>query len=190
MSENKVFKIYTKSGDDGTSGLIGGTRVDKSDARLEAYGTIDELNSWIGLIINGVHKKGARQCLEFIQNKLFIIGSHLATDDTKSDLKKQLQCSDDDIAYLESEIDRMQNKLPQLNNFILPGGSIAASHSHIARTVCRRAERRISVVKNDNNIEKNIIIFVNRLSDYLFVLARYINNIEGISETKWESPKS
>lgn len=184
------FKIYTKTGDDGTSGLIGGTRVQKFDERLEAYGTIDELNSWIGLIRSTIDDEMLKKVLMSVQNDLFIIGSHLATDETKSDLKKQLPFSESEILLLENEIDRMQESLPMLKNFILPGGSVAANYAHIARTVCRRAERRISQLNNSQSIENNLKVFVNRLSDYLFVLSRYINFNAGIKETFWVSENS
>lgn len=180
------FKIYTKTGDDGTSGLIGGTRVQKSDARLEAYGTVDELNSWIGLLKTENIDQKTTATLELIQNKLFVIGSKLATDMDKISQKSEpLPCKTDDIKHIESEIDRMQNELVPLTNFILPGGSQLAAFTHIARTVCRRAERRISSLDSRIDERENIIIFINRLSDYLFVLARYINFKKDIEETKW-----
>lgn len=190
MNSDQKFKIYTKTGDDGTSGLIGGTRVEKNDERLEAYGTIDELNSWIGLIRTGNYETEINSMLEFVQNKLFEIGSHLATDETKSDLKDRFVCTPSDIELLELEMDRMQNQLPELKNFILPGGSTFAGYSHVSRTVCRRAERRISTISKKGYIQKSILIFINRLSDYLFVLARYINFKLTVSETIWNTSKS
>jgi cob(I)alamin adenosyltransferase len=186
----KKFNIYTKTGDDGTSGLIGGTRVKKYDLRLESYGTIDELNSWIGLIKSGQEEEVVFDTLITIQNKLFVIGSYLATDESKSDLKKHLPCRADDINLLENEIDRMQGILPPLNHFILPGGSIFAGYAHVARTVCRRTERRIVELGETIPVENNIFIFINRLSDYLFVLSRYINRQAGISDNFWEAKKS
>ncbi|MFA9389937.1 MAG: cob(I)yrinic acid a,c-diamide adenosyltransferase [Prolixibacteraceae bacterium] len=190
MESNQNFKIYTKTGDDGTSGLIGGTRVEKYDERLEAYGTIDELNSWIGLIRTGQHEKEVQATLEFIQNKLFEIGSHLATDASQSTLKNRFMCSDADISVLEKEVDRMQVLLPELKNFILPGGSISAGYTHVARTVCRRSERRISSINKQEEIQKNVLIFINRLSDYLFVLARFINFKQGNVESIWNTSKT
>ena len=187
---NSKFKIYTKTGDDGTSGLIGGTRVKKSDQRLEAYGTVDELNSWIGLIKTILIEKEVDNTLELIQNKLFVIGSKLATDYEKITNKQApLPCNGDDIEHLESEIDRMQNELAPLTNFILPGGDQFAAYAHLARTVCRRAERRISMLDTKIKDLNSIVVFINRLSDYLFVLARYINFKKGIEETKWEAAK-
>jgi cob(I)alamin adenosyltransferase len=185
----KKFNIYTKTGDDGTSGLIGGTRVKKYDVRLDAYGTVDELNSWIGLITTGFNEDTALKSLIIIQNKLFIIGSHLATDESKSDLKDHLPCTTDEIELLENEIDRMQEVLPPLSNFILPGGSPVACHAHIARTVCRRAERKIVELGEQVNFHENIVVFINRLSDYLFVLSRYINFKSGNQETFWRPEK-
>lgn len=186
-----TFKIYTKTGDDGTSGLIGGTRVKKSDNRLEAYGTVDELNSWIGLLKSETIDKSCTNTLELIQNKLFVIGSKLATDYEKNQqLAGILPCNQKDIEQLENEIDRMQQQLEPLKNFILPGGNQHSAFAHIARTVCRRAERRISLIETKIQNIESIIIFVNRLSDYLFVLARYINRKQGIEETKWITHKS
>jgi len=184
---NKEFKIYTKTGDDGTSGLIGGTRVKKYDVRLEAYGTVDELNSWIGVINEGVNDSEVQPILEFIQNKLFFIGSYLATDETKSDLKTKIQFNYNEIEVLEKEIDKMNKTLPALTNFILPGGTIVAGYSHIARTICRRAERRIAAISETIPVHPNILIFINRLSDYLFVLSRYINHQHDRKETLWNS---
>jgi cob(I)alamin adenosyltransferase len=186
----KKFNIYTKTGDDGTSGLIGGTRVKKYDHRLDAYGTVDELNSWIGLIKSGQLEPVITETLVTIQNKLFVIGSYLATDELKSDLKNQLPNNADDILLLENEIDRMQEALPPVNNFILPGGSIFAGFAHVSRTVCRRAERRIVELSETITVEETILIFINRLSDYLFVLSRYINHQAGISDIFWKAEKS
>ncbi len=187
--DNK-FKIYTKTGDDGTSGLIGGTRVKKYDERLEAYGTIDELNSWIGMIRSAIDDESIKKVLISVQNDLFIVGSHLATDDSQSDLKERLPFKQSEIYLLEKEIDKMQESLPMLKNFILPGGCIASNYAHVARTVCRRAERRISSLNNSQSIEKTLLIFINRLSDYLFVLSRYINFKAGFEETFWSTENS
>jgi cob(I)alamin adenosyltransferase len=186
----KKFNIYTKTGDDGTSGLIGGTRVKKFNPRLEAYGTVDELNSWIGIIKSGQKEDKVIKALTSVQNNLFVIGSYLATDETKSDLKDHLTCCADDITLLEKEIDRMQEILSPLNQFILPGGSIFAGYAHVARTVCRRAERRIVELGETIDVENNILVFINRLSDYLFVLTRYINHLAGISDNFWKAEKS
>ncbi|MDA3879623.1 MAG: cob(I)yrinic acid a,c-diamide adenosyltransferase [Prolixibacteraceae bacterium] len=183
---NNEFKIYTKTGDNGTSGLIGGTRVEKTDQRLEAYGTVDELNSWIGILKTSFIEDEVSQTLELIQNKLFVIGSYLATDSAKSDLREKLDCTGDDIIKLENEIDRMQEKLPALTHFVLPGGTTSAAQTHVARTVCRRAERRITAIDHELGEENNILKFINRLSDYLFVMARYDNFKNKQNETLWK----
>jgi len=182
---DKEFKIYTKTGDDGTSGLIGGTRVEKTDQRLEAYGTVDELNSWIGMIKTTFIEEEVSSTLELTQNKLFVIGSYLATDPDKSDLRNALECDGRHIEKLESEIDRMQTHMPELTNFILPGGTSSAAQTHVARTVCRRAERRITAIAEEAMIDQHILKFINRLSDYLFVLARYNNFRNEQKETIW-----
>jgi cob(I)alamin adenosyltransferase len=184
------FKIYTKTGDDGTSGLIGGTRVEKFDSRLEAYGTVDELNSWIGILTTVVPDLQVVATLKRVQNNLFVIGSHLATDASKSDMRQKLPCSGDDIEVLEQEIDRMQAELPPLTHFILPGGTTAAAQAHVARTVCRRAERRITAIATEANVNTNVVRYINRLSDYLFVLARFINFLNTTEEVIWIPQKT
>jgi cob(I)alamin adenosyltransferase len=184
------FKIYTKTGDDGTSGLIGGTRVEKSDARLEAYGTVDELNAWIGVLRCGNDDKVTDETLEMVQNKLFVIGSHLATDTSKSNMHQQLPCNPEDAKKLEQEIDRMQEVLPQLTNFVMPGGALLSAQAHVARTVCRRAERRATALGQTVPVEREVLIFLNRLSDYLFVLSRFFNHLAGEKEVYWKPVKS
>lgn len=179
------MKIYTRTGDDGTTGLIGGSRVKKHNIRLESYGTIDELNSYIGLIRSMQTDQHADQILEIIQNKLFVIGANLATEESITLIKKQLPCKKADIELLEKEMDRMNNDLPELRNFILPGGSQAASFCHVARTVCRRAERKIVELSEKAEVDPNLIKFVNRLSDYLFVLSRKINLDQKTPEILW-----
>jgi len=179
------MKIYTRTGDDGTTGLIGGSRVKKHNIRLEAYGTIDELNSYIGLIRSMQSDEHADEVLEIIQNKLFVIGANLATDDSIDLIKKQLPCKKADIELLETEMDKMNIGLPELRNFILPGGCQASSFCHVARTVCRRAERHIVELSENKEVESNLIKFVNRLSDYLFVLSRKINLDQDTSEILW-----
>ena len=179
------MKIYTRTGDDGTTGLIGGSRVKKHNIRLESYGTIDELNSYIGLIRSMQTDRHADQILEIIQNKLFVIGANLATEESITLIKKQLPCKKADIELLEKEMDLMNNDLPELRNFILPGGSQAASFCHVARTVCRRAERKIVELSEKAEVDPNLIKFVNRLSDYLFVLSRKINLDQKTPEILW-----
>lgn len=179
------MKIYTRTGDDGTTGLIGGSRVKKHNIRLESYGTIDELNSYIGVIRSMQSDQHTDQVLEIIQNKLFVIGANLATDESISLIKKQLPCKKTDIELLEKEMDLMNTELPELRNFILPGGSQAASFCHVARTVCRRAERKIVELSEKAEVDANLIKFVNRLSDYLFVLSRKINLDQETPEILW-----
>ncbi len=179
------MKIYTRTGDDGSTGLVGGTRVKKYDLRLEAYGTIDELNSYIGLIRSLQTDENADRILEKIQNKLFVIGANLATEESIASVNKQLPCSKEDIALLERSMDQMTAELPELRNFILPGGCQASSVCHVARTVCRRAERRIVELAEKTEVEQNLIKFVNRLSDYLFVLSRKVTKDQNAPEILW-----
>ena len=179
------MKIYTRTGDDGTTGLIGGSRVKKYDTRLEAYGTIDELNSYIGLIRSLYREEQVDLILEKVQNKLFVIGAKLASESSNQMIVKQLPCSERDILLLENEMDRMIALLPQLNNFILPGGSQSNAFCHIARTVCRRAERRIVELADKEEIDSVLIKYINRLSDYLFVLSRMMSFDLKAPETLW-----
>jgi len=181
----KEVRIYTKTGDDGTTGLIGGSRVKKYDDRLEAYGTVDELNSHIGLIMTVDIDDRTRKMLTEVQSKLFVIGSILATDEQSEKLLNLAACSDQDIEKLEREMDQMSEVLPKLNHFILPAGSTGTVYAHIARTVCRRAERRIVELADKTKLDQNLIRYINRLSDYLFVLARKINQDSRHQEILW-----
>ena len=179
------MKIYTKKGDNGTTGLIGGTRILKSSLRIEAYGTIDELNSYIGLVrdqdINEHYKK---QLIE-IQDRLFTIGSSLAADPEKSTMKiPDLKASD--IEVLEKWMDEMEEALPEMKNFVLPGGHQTVSFCHVARCVCRRGERIIVDLSQHEFVADMIISYVNRLSDYLFVLSRKITLDLGTVEQPWK----
>ena len=180
------MKIYTKTGDLGETGLFGGERVSKDSLRIEAYGTIDELNSVIGLTITEVKGEGVKELLQTIQNRLFSLGSDLATPDTEKNKRLNIErVPDEYISHLEQAIDFYNDKLPELRIFILPGGGKVASYMHLARTVCRRAERRIVALNMVEEINKNIIIFVNRLSDLFFVLARYENFVSDIPDVAW-----
>lgn len=179
------MKIYTRTGDDGTTGLIGGSRVKKHNIRLESYGTVDELNSYIGVIRSLQNEKHADSILEKIQHKLFVIGANLASDETVTMIKQELPCGKKDIELLEREMDLMIAVLPPLNNFILPGGSQATSFCHVARTVCRRAERRIVELSENAEVDANLIKYINRLSDYLFVLSRKISMDLKAPEILW-----
>lgn len=181
------MKIYTKTGDNGETGLIGGTRVSKSDIRIEAYGTIDELNSFIGVVANYHAVADQKSTLEVIQNKLFVIGSHLATDTNVVVLHQNSIISDADIVKIENEIDKMNAELPELRAFILPGGSMEAGFCHVCRTISRRAERRIIEMDFNYKIDNHIIMYVNRLSDYFFTLARYVTFTTGAKEILWKN---
>jgi cob(I)alamin adenosyltransferase len=178
------MKIYTKKGDQGSTGLIGGTRVSKGDVRIEAYGTIDELNSYIGLISTlGIDLRYVAQ-LQEIQDRLFTIGSHLAADPEKS--KMQLpDLTESDIEKLEHWMDVMDETLPALTAFILPGGHPISAHTHVARCICRRAERMCVTLDELEGVEALVLAYLNRLSDYLFVLARKISHDNGTTEHTW-----
>jgi len=186
----KEVQIYTKTGDDGTTGLIGGTRVKKYNIRLEAYGTVDELNSHVGLVLSATGDQNVREVLTNVQSKLFVIGAHLAMDENAGAMKEQLPCTEKDIEMLEHEMDQMFEILPKLNHFILPTGCQAAAFAHVARTVCRRAERRIVELADQIDVDPNLVKYINRLSDYLFVLSRKLNFDQKVTETPWISEKS
>ncbi len=182
-----AIKIYTKTGDDGTTGLFGGARLPKHHIRIEAYGTVDELNSVIGWLMAFVQHGETYELLQTIQARLFTVGSNLASDPDKDMITPDL--TDNDTQMLEKSIDSMQSELPELKHFILPGGSEAISAAHLARTVCRRAERRCVALAFDSQVEPIIILYLNRLSDYFFVLARWIGHQEGVQEIKWTPRK-
>jgi cob(I)alamin adenosyltransferase len=180
-------KIYTKTGDNGKTSLIGGTKVLKSDLRIEAYGTIDELNSWIGFVNDSINDFSANHILKEIQDRLFTIGSSLACDPEKETKLIIPDLHEADILLLEKEIDTMNEMLPEMKHFILPGGHAAVSITHIARCVCRRAERYcVNLNNRDGHVEALIIKYLNRLSDYLFVLARYAGKINNADEIIWK----
>lgn len=183
-----AIKIYTKTGDGGKTSLIGGTKVPKSDVRIESYGTVDELNSFVGLVADYLTEEGTKDVLKEIQDRLFTIGSSLACDPEKEPLMKIPDLKVEDVLLLENEIDKMNEILPAMKSFILPGGHIAVSTAHIARCVCRRAERLcVGMKEADNYVEPLVIIYLNRLSDYLFVLARYIAHTFGVAEVVWKA---
>ena len=182
----KKNKIYTKTGDDGTTGLLGGTRIKKYDTRLEAYGTVDELNTIIGVILSLDVPLNVQKILKEIQHKLFSIGSILASDEKGKEFIADLAIKKEDVELLEVTIDRWEEDLPGLKNFILPGGVPAAAQCQVARTVCRRAERRILEFSENIEIQSEIIYYMNRLSDLLFVLARKLNFDDGVDELIWK----
>lgn len=179
-----AFKIYTKTGDDGTTGLYGGARVAKYDLRIEAYGTIDELNSYLGLIRDQDMTGSTLKILLEIQDRLFTIGAILAAQPGKKNLSVPELLSTD-VEVLEKEIDTMDSVLEPMKHFILPGGHTTVSYIHIARCVCRRAERLTVHLAVDNEIDPLIIKYLNRLSDYLFTLARFVGKQLGASEQPW-----
>ena len=187
-------KIYTKAGDKGRTALLGGINTSKSDPRIAAYGTVDELNACLGLAVisinhdaqAGARLKHIRAQIEKIQNQLFNIGGQLAcaNDDWRSKIP---HINHDDIRHLELEIDKHQEELPPLSEFILPGGTLVAGHLHLARTVCRRAEREIVAAFKESRSEDQLILeYINRLSDYLFVIARAANNYAHIPDSTWK----
>jgi cob(I)alamin adenosyltransferase len=178
-------KIYTKTGDKGTTSLIGGTKVNKSHIRIESYGTVDELNSWIGVVNDHIEDPSTQQTLKEIQDRLFTIGSSLASD--KKTKLKIPDLHETDVEFLEKEIDRMNESLPEMKAFILPGGAPAVSYAHVARCVCRRAERIcVAMQAEELEIEPLVIKYLNRLSDYLFVVARYIGSLQKAEEVQWK----
>jgi cob(I)alamin adenosyltransferase len=179
-------KIYTKTGDNGSTSLIGGTKVSKSDIRINAYGTVDELNAYIGLLGDQLSDLHSSELLKEIQDRLFTIGSSLACDPHKDVAMKIPDLNESDILLLEREIDTMQSKLPEMKSFILPGGNMAVSTAHICRTICRRSERIVVALDLQEPLAQPLIIkYLNRLSDYLFVLSRWIGHLLGVAEIKW-----
>ena len=185
------MKIYTKTGDKGTTALFGGTRVPKHHIRIDSYGTVDELNSYIGLIRDQKIDTLTKNVLITIQNKLFTVGAILATDPEKAVLKSGKErlnipkISSEDIELLEKEMDRMEEVLPPMTHFVLPGGHETVSFCHIARCVCRRAERLATALYEISPFEENTLSYLNRLSDYLFVLARKLSFDLKAEEIKW-----
>ena len=177
------MKIYTRTGDDGTTGLFGGKRVPKYALRIESYGTVDELNSFLGLLIVDVLDDELVEFLRTTQSRLFDVGSHLAA---VPDKKLSLPLVDDGlIEELEQKMDMLNLDLPELRHFVLPGSSKTNAHAHICRTVCRRAERLVVALAQEEQVDPVIIKYLNRLSDYFFVLSRWLCHLEGKEEVKW-----
>lgn len=185
------MKIYTKTGDKGTTGLVGGKRLPKHDLRIECYGTIDELNSYLGLIRDQEISKNHKTTLLEIQNQLFVIGSLLATDPKllKDDTERKRFginfLNPEAITFLETEIDAINRELPPMTHFILPGGHQSVSFCHIARCICRRAERTISKLSIEQPTQPEVLIYLNRLSDFIFVMARKLSKELKVDEIKW-----
>jgi cob(I)alamin adenosyltransferase len=194
-----AFKIYTRTGDKGRTSLIGGTKVAKSHIRIESYGTVDELNSYIGLLCDELAAAagpvshpvlplgGSIKMLREIQDRLFTIGASLACDPDKESKMKIPDLKEEDIKALEDDIDRMNEVLPEMRSFILPGGHVAVSTAHIARCICRRAERIcVQMQENHQYIEPIVLKYINRLSDHLFTLARYAGHLLNVAEIPWK----
>jgi len=179
------FKIYTKTGDQGETGLFGGKRLSKDHIRIESYGTVDELNAHVGMLRDQLTDEGLRDLLKKVQDRLFTIGSNLASDPEKDLPTPDIR--DADIDLLEQEMDRMDETLPELRNFILPGGHPAVSWCHLARCVCRRAERRVITLNQQEAVAEIIIRYLNRLSDYFFMLGRYIAQQLAAEEVVWKA---
>ena len=178
------MKIYTKTGDVGETSLFGGRRVLKNELKIECYGTVDELNSWVGLVRDVLVNVSDRETLIHVQDRLFVIGAILATDSQKENLKTPA-ISEEDVKYLETAIDNIDSTLEPLKNFVLPGGHLYVSYCHIARTVCRRAERLVVSLNQVQKIPLIIIKYLNRLSDYLFTLSRKLSKDLNAQEVIW-----
>jgi cob(I)alamin adenosyltransferase len=183
-----AMKIYTRTGDDGTTGLLGASRVPKHDARVEAYGSVDELNAVLGVARSIDANRRVDAELARIQETLFQVGAELATTDAKL-LATLARVSDDDVAAIEGIIDRLEADLPPLTRFVLPGGAPLAAQLHFARTVCRRAERRVTSLAEREAVEPRLVRWLNRLADLLFVMARWVNLREGRDETTWSGSR-
>ena len=181
------MKIYTKTGDAGSTSLFGGTRVSKHHIRIESYGTLDELNSWLGLIRDQLEDSETSRELIRIQSELFTLGAELATEPEKSERLKIQTLGKPEIQLLEKSIDRMNENLPEMTHFILPGGHTSVSYCHLARTVCRRAERRMSLLDEQQKLSETALAYINRLSDYLFVLGRHLSQKLKAEEVRWIS---
>ena len=180
------MKVYTKTGDKGETSLVGGQRVSKCCQRLESYGTVDELNSHIGVLISHISDEADRAFLTDVQGKLFVVGGYLATDNSTHEVRRGNIVTEDMVKALETEIDRIQELLPPLRLFILPGGSKEASFAHVCRTICRRAERHILRMAEEGCVvDDNVLAYVNRLSDYFFVLARKLNKDADVEDVVW-----
>ena len=182
-----AFKIYTKTGDKGLTSLFGGARLPKHHIRIESYGTVDELNSYVGLVRDCLKDEGLRSILKNIQDRLFTIGSNLASDPAKNMSTPDILPAD--IELLEKAIDEMTANLPPLKHFILPGGHPHISYCHLARTVCRRAERLVVALNEVEEVPPILVQYLNRLSDYLFVLGRQVTQNLGVEEVKWQPRK-
>lgn len=183
----KLNKVYTKTGDDGTTSLVGGHRVKKTNSRIEAYGTVDELSSQLGLLVSFMKDGEDKNLVVRTQRNLFTVCSYLATDKTKTPLAPSYTLDPSETTRLEEAIDAINASIPQLKSFILPGGSHEAAIAHVCRTVCRRAERRIFFLAESTKLDPEVLQYMNRLSDYLYVLARKLNFVDGVREKIWDN---
>lgn len=183
----KITKVYTRGGDKGKTSLVGGQRVSKACIRLEAYGTIDELSAHLGLLAAELPEGHEQMMVERIQNCLFNVCTNLATDQSKTPLYPSVHLPEGEIALLEQEVDTIMHELPEAQGFILPGGTREAAQAHVCRTVCRRAERRIVALSEEADVSPEVQQYINRLSDYLFVLAKKLNFIAGKQEKIWQN---
>lgn len=184
-----TFRIYTKTGDDGTTGLFGGGRVRKDDLRVEAYGALDELNAQLGVAVLQLHDKAIAGWLRKLQDELFTLGGELATPDPEQVKRAFVPVGADEIGWMERTMDAIDAEVPPLHKFVLPGGDPGAAQLHVARTVCRRAERRLLTLTDREVLRPEVIQYVNRLSDLLFMLARLVNHRSGTPEPTWEAKK-
>ena len=184
----KITTVYTRTGDNGQTSIVGGHRLPKSHARLEAYGTVDELSAYLGLLASILPAKEDREQIQRIQHCLFYVCTHLATDQSLNELPASGRLPEGEVEQLEEQIDLLVAELPPLSGFILPGGTVPAAQCHVARTICRRAERRIAALAAEAVVGQDIARYINRLSDFLFVFARKINCSEGEDEKMWRKP--
>jgi cob(I)alamin adenosyltransferase len=183
-----AFRIYTKTGDKGTTGLYGGGRVRKDDPRVEAYGSVDELNAVLGVCVSAVTDDDLRAALRKVQAELFTLGGELATPNPEGAAKQVEPVGDEEIAWMERLIDRIDGEVPPLRKFVLPGGHPAAAQLHVARTVCRRAERRVLSLSDHAPVRDGVLVYLNRLSDLLFMMARLQAVRAGVPEPTWDPP--
>lgn len=183
------MKIYTKTGDTGKTSLVGGARISKGDLKIESYGTVDELNSWIGVLRDLPANESRKAIFKEIQDRLFTIGADLASESAIVRQKKVPDLFESDVELLEKEMDKMNEEIPPLRAFVLPGGDLAVSYAHVGRTVCRRAERHIIRLGEVEEVNELIIKYLNRLSDYLFVVSRKITQELGTEEVAWKPRK-
>ncbi|MBR4364591.1 MAG: cob(I)yrinic acid a,c-diamide adenosyltransferase [Prevotella sp.] len=184
-----ITRVYTKTGDDGVTSLVGGVKVKKTNARIEAYGTVDELSAHLGMLASWMKDGDDKDLIIRTQRNLFTVCSYLATDKSKTPLAPSYTMAAEETQILEEQIDEINANIPPQTAFILPGGSHEASLAHVCRTVCRRAERRIFFLGETTELDPEVTHYINRLSDYLYVLARKLNFIDGVREKIWKKPK-